>query len=117
MSGRGRGIVFVVALAFLLGGCTYTVRVADLTALSTKVTRIDIEKGERVKADACDVKLLGISLRSDAVNPEEPLDRILYGKNTDVLIDGVIYFKAVRAILYNKECYEMEGNIGKIKEK
>jgi len=105
---------FAAVIGILFGGgCTYKTRLADFTILSTKVTKLNVKKGERVKEEACNINILGlITLRSDAQNIEEPIDKILHKEKSNLfLVDGVIYRKDIFTYLFNSFCFEVEGNV------
>ena len=100
----------------LWSGCTLRTRVADFTALSTKVTKVEAQKGERVTASACLHTLLGFIVWGDALSMEEGVDKILFSrKNADFLVDGVLYQTSLPLMVYNRWCYKVEGNVGRLK--
>ena len=106
------GFFLLVFVGVLLGGCTYKTRLADFTILSTKVTKLDVKKGERVRADACNMNVLGITIRADAVNLEEAIDKVLHrNKDNMFLVDGVMYIRNIPLGIFNQSCVEVEGNI------
>ena len=108
-------------LVFTLGisvGCT--VRVADLTLVSTKNidlnnTHLDARQGKRMKGEDCVVWPLGL-IPLGVPNLEEAVDDALEKANGNIMIDEVTYNKGAYFILASISCIQVEGTVLKIAE-
>ena len=88
-------VIALLILLLLISGCS--VRVADLTLISTKNidlsnAKLDIRKGKRIKGEDCAIALLGL-IPLGIPNLEEAVDDALEKGKGNVMVDQVSYRK------------------------
>jgi len=115
---RLSAFLFALLAPFLLAGCS--VRVADLTLISTKnidlnEARFDARKGRRTKGEDCVFAPLGL-IPLGVPNLEEAVDDALEKGNGNIMIDEVTYRKEAYFIIASVSCIEVEGTVLKISE-
>lgn len=103
----------------VMAGCT--VRVADLTLVSTKNidlsnTQLDARKGMRVKGEDCAYAILGL-IPLGIPNLQEAIDNALEKANGNIMIDEVTSYKGFYFILASQSCIEVEGTVINISKK
>lgn len=116
---RSSAILLALFAPFLLAGCS--VRVADLTLISTKnidlnEARFDAKKGQRMKGEDCVFAPLGL-IPLGVPNLEEAVDDALEKGNGNIMIDEVTYRKEAYFIIASVSCIEVEGTVLNISEK
>lgn len=114
---KSHRILLVVLLIILFLGSGCSVRVADLTLVSTKnidlsnVT-LDLKKGKRTKGEDCVFVFLfpfGIPNLKDAI------DDALEKANGNIMVDQVSYY-VNKSFLIGQSCIEVEGTVLNIAE-
>jgi len=119
ISNLRKPVTLVIAfIVLVLSGCT--VRVADLTLVSTKNidlsnTQLDARKGERITGENCAIALLGL-LPLGVPNLQEAVDEALEKGKGNVMVDEVTYVKQAYFILFSQSCIEVEGTVLNIAE-
>ena len=108
-----RGLVTGVLLAtvFIFGCST---RVIDFTVISSKNTNVQGKSyGQRVEGKDCAGLLLGLIPVTGRFQPnmKEAVDRAIEaaGPGYDALIDGVVDNKILVLVVYNENCFVVEG--------
>ena len=96
-------LAFALAASLLAAGCS--LRVADLTLVSTKNidlrdTRLDVRTGERFRGEHC-VFLFSLP------NLEEAIDDALEKGGGNIMVDQVTYQK----VYFLTRCIEVEGTV------
>jgi hypothetical protein len=90
-------------------GCT--VRFTDFTVGSTKNIGKLAQKGEKVVGEDCSSSFLFIPLSPTMVpNFKTAIDRALEKTKGDVIVDAVMWQTNIPAIIYNEQCFKVEGN-------
>jgi hypothetical protein len=113
------GIEIIVLVSFILtSGCS--VRVADLTLISTKNidlsnATLDVRKGQRTKGEDCAIALLGL-IPLGIPNLEEAVDDALEKGKGNVMVDQVSYSKGAYFIIASQSCIEVEGTVLNVAE-
>jgi hypothetical protein len=106
--------VLIAVLALLmLSSCS--VRVADLTMVSTKNidlsdTQLDARKGQRQTGEDCRFNLLGL-IPFGLPNMEEAVDKALEKGKGNVMIDEVTEYENIWVILGFISCINVEGTV------
>jgi len=109
----------VLSLAVLLAsGCS--VRVADLTLVSTKNidltdAKLDSKKGQRQKGEDCKFNLLGL-IPFGLPNMEQAVDRALEAGKGNVMVDEVTEYKNTWFVIGGLSCIVVEGTVLNTKE-
>ena len=110
---RRRVAALTLACGLGLAGCT--VRVADLTLISTKNidlsnARLDARQGQRVKADDCIYSILGL-IPLGVPNLENAVDRALEKGGGNIMVDQVTYQSGYYFVLLGMNCILVEGTV------
>jgi len=105
-------VATLLATVFLTCGCS--VRVADLTLVSTKNidlsnANFDVKRGQRAKGEDCVVLLLGIPL--GVPNLEKAIDHALETGKGNVMVDQVTYGNVADFIIAGQSCIDVEGTV------
>jgi hypothetical protein len=82
----------------------------DFTAISTKNHDIQVaQEGQRTIGTSCRHHVVGIPIGEARL--KEAIDGGLEkaGPDYDVLLDGVVYNTNTNFLLYQRQCYEVEG--------
>jgi hypothetical protein len=97
----------------LLAGCT--VRVADLTLVSTKNidlsnAALDVRQGKRVEGSHCLIWPLGL-IPTGLPNLEDAIDDALERGGGNLMVDQVTYRRGLYFVLVSQECILVEGTV------
>ena len=106
-------LILVSLFTLVISGCS--VRVADLTLVSTKNidlsdTQLDAKKGQRQKAEDCRFVLLGI-IPFGLPNMEEAVDKALEAGKGNVMVDEVTEYKNTWFVIGGLACIVVEGTV------
>jgi len=100
-------VLVLVVMSFVLG-CTQ--RVTDFTVISTKNTNVvSYKEGPRIQGKDCGYMILSIPVSSPDM--KEAIDKAIEnaGPGYDALIDGVVYYTQLWAVVFWEFCYVVEG--------
>jgi len=105
-------LIAVLAL-LMLSSCS--IRVADLTMVSTKNidlsnTQLDARKGQRQTGEDCRFNLLGL-IPFGLPNMEEAVDKALEKGKGNVMVDEVTEYKNIWVVLGVISCINVEGTV------
>jgi len=105
-------LIAVLAL-LMLSSCS--IRVADLTMVSTKNidlsnTQLDARKGQTQTGEDCRFNLLGL-IPFGLPNMEEAVDKALEKGKGNVMVDEVTEYKNIWVVLGVISCINVEGTV------
>ncbi len=105
----------LIAFMALLMMSSCSIRVADLTMVSTKNidlsdTQLDARKGHRQTGEDCRFRLLGLPIFG-LPNMEEAVDKALEKGKGNVMVDEVTEYKFIWVVLGDILCINVEGTV------
>jgi len=120
MNKRPPLVSIIIILIFTILSSSCSVRVADLTLISTKNidlsnAKFDMRKGRRTKGESCAIALLGL-IPLGIPNLEEAVDDALNKGNGNVMVDQVTYIKNAYFVIASQSCIEVEGTVLNVSE-
>ena len=112
---RNRLVSVLIPGMILLMLSSCSVRVADLTLVSTKNidlsdTQLDARKGQRQTGEDCRFNLLGL-IPFGIPNLEEAIDKALEKGKGNVMVDEVTEYENIWVVLGFVSCINVEGTV------